>query len=624
MEININTKLKEVIKTPVGHDVIARVLYSIGFDENLLKGLLGSLRIRDIKTLSLGKLDDEFIESLLTLLNSQTEIIEENDECAIKREWWKEAVFYEIYPRSFKDSNNDGIGDIPGIISKLDYLKDLGVNALWICPFYDSPNADNGYDIRDYKKIMKEFGEMEDLDNLLKEAHQRDIKVIVDLVMNHTSDEHEFFKKALAGEKKYEDYYIFRDKPNNWTSLFSGTAWNYIEEKKKYVLHLFAKKQIDLNWDNPEVREEMYDIATYWLNKGADGFRLDVVSFISKNYGLPDGNDKLAKLIGFRGIEHYFHGPNLDKYLKEFNERVLSKYNAYTVGECPGNGLKMARLITGDDRRELSQLFSFDHIENPGQKRYDVYDFDLRKMIPELVRWQEGYTNHCWPTLFFDNHDNPRMISKIDHTNTYRIPLAKLLATLMFTLKGTPYLYQGEEIGMVNHDFKSIDEIRDVEALQFYQDGIDNGVDVIKEFKRIQYGSRDHARTPMCWSNELYGGFSDVKPWIDINDYGDINVEKELSDKNSILNFHKDLIRYRKEHKALIYGSFKQLKSNKNIFIYERELEDEKYLIVMNLTDKVQRYPNIKGELLFSNYGDTTVLKAYQADIYKLCVDATK
>ena len=618
MLITKESRIKDVMKSPAGHDVIARVLYSIGVDENLLTGFLGNLKLKHISKISMGKLDDSFIESLLTVLNSLNEEVLD-DNCEIKKEWWKEAVFYEIYPRSFKDSNGDGIGDIPGIISKLDYLKDLGVDALWVCPFYDSPNADNGYDIRDYKKIMKEFGTMKDAEKLLKEAHKRDIKVIVDLVMNHTSDEHEWFKKALKGEKKYEDYYIFKDSPNNWTSCFSGSAWNYIEDKKKYVLHLFAKKQIDLNWENEEVRNEMYDVADYWLSKGADGFRLDVVSFISKD-NLNDGNEQLGNLIGFTGIEHYFHGPKLDEYLKELNTKVLSKYDAYTVGECPGNGIRMSRLITGDDRNELKQLFSFDHIDNPGKVRFLDDNFDLRKMIPELVRWQTQYSNHCWPTIFFDNHDNPRMISKISKGEKNREVVGKLLAILQFSLKGTPYMYQGCEIGMDNTSFNSIEEFRDVESFQYYEEALSKGKTKEEAFKIILTGSRDHARTPVSWSDEEYAGFSTVEPWIKVNpSYKHINVKAQENDPNSILNFTKDIIKYRKGHQSLIYGEFKQIKTNKNYFVYTRTL-DEKYMIVMNLTDKQRKYPvKVSGELLFNNYEDVSdSLRAYEAHIYKI------
>ena len=620
MEITRNTKLKEVMKSASGHDIIARLLYSLGLDESLItKTPLGNLTVGSLKKLSLNKLNDDSIEALLRLLNSldDEETIETD---TIKEEWWKEAIFYQVYPRSFYDFNNDGIGDIKGITAKLDHIKSLGVDAIWCSPFFDSPNADNGYDIRDYKKIMEEFGTLEDAQELINECHKRDIKIIIDLVMNHTSDEHIWFKKALEKDPKYMDYYVFKDKPNNWTSFFSGSAWRYFDELEKYGLHLFANKQMDLNWDNPEVRKEMYDVAKYWLEKGVDGFRLDVVAFISKTPGLPNGDKVIGELISFVGIEHYFHGPHLDEYLKEFNSEVLKPYNAYTIGECPGNGIKMSRLITGDDRDELSQLFSFDHIENPGKIRFNIYDFDLRKMIPEIVRWQTEYSNRCWPSVFFDNHDNPKMISKIDHTDKYREVLAKLLVTMQMSLKGTPYLYQGNEIGMSNYPFVSLDEYRDIESINYYNDEIEKGSDKDIALKKLLYGSRDHARTPMQWNNSEFAGFSKTNPWINVNpNYSYINVEDEEKDNNSILNFYRKLIKLRKENKTLVYGSFKQLKTNKNYFCYERELNNDKYLIIINLTNKELNYPfNIDKELVSSNYNTfSNKLRAYEANIFK-------
>ena len=537
----------------------------------------------------------------------------------IKEEWWKEAVFYQVYPRSFYDSNDDGIGDIKGITAKLDHIKSLGVDAIWCSPFYDSPNADNGYDVRDYKKIMEEFGTMEDVEELISECHKRDLKIIVDLVMNHTSDEHEWFKKALQGDEHYSDFYIWKDKPNNWTSFFSGSAWKYFDEKKKYALHLFAEKQMDLNWDNPEVRNAMFDIANFWLDKGADGFRLDVVSFISKSEGYPDGDPVIGQMISFVGIEHYFHGPHLDEYLHEFNEKCLAPHKAYTVGECPGNGLRMSRMITGDDRNELTQLFSFDHLENPGKIRMDIYDFDLRKMIPEIVRWQTNYSNHCWPTVFFDNHDNPRMCSKIDRTDKNSKLISKLLLTMQMTLKGTPYIYQGNEIGMTDYPFSSLEEYRDIESLNLYKKLKEEGMDEKKIMKKLFYGSRDHARTPMQWSDQENAGFSKNKPWINVNpNYKDINVETEEKDYDSVLNFTRKMIRLRKENKALVYGSFEQIRTSSNIFAYYRKLDDQKFMIIMNLTDKDQLYPfKIDNTLISSNYRKySNRLRPYEANIF--------
>ena len=620
MEITRNTRLKDVIRTASGHDIVARLLYSLGLDLDLIrKTPLGLLRLGTLGKLSLGKISDSFMDALIELLNSLKDEDAEDDSTEIRECWWKEAVFYQVYPRSFMDSNGDGIGDIRGIISRLDHIKSLGADAIWCSPFFDSPNADNGYDIRNYRDIMTEFGTLDDVRDLIRECHARDLRLIVDLVMNHTSDEHEWFVRALSGEEKYRNYYIWKKQPNNWTSFFSGPAWRYFPQTGEYALHLFADKQMDLNWDNPEVRREMYDIANFWLDLGADGFRLDVVSFISKAEGLPDGDPDVGRLIAFTGIEHYFHGPHLDEYLREFNRESLSPHGAYTVGECPGNGIMMSRMITGDDRGELSQLFSFDHIENPGRKRYDIYDLDLRKMVPELLRWQTEYSSHCWPTLFFDNHDNPRMCSKIDHSGKYHDKVNKLLAAMLLTMKGTPYIYQGSEIGMTNHPFSDISEYRDVEALNFYREHREKGVPENDVLKRLLYGSRDHARIPMQWTSGKNAGFTEGKPWIDVNsDCRTVNVEDEEKDPDSILNFYKKLIKLRKEHRTLIYGSFRKLRTSRSILAFERT-GDESFTVVINLTDRTRRMPlsDMTG-LVVCNYPDTaSKLRPYEIRIYQ-------
>lgn len=623
MQISKDTKLIDVLNTAQGNDIVARILYALNIDENIItKTRIKNLKLSALKTLSLGKIDDEVLDVLVNLLNT-CNLKLDDEYVPIKETWWKEAVFYQIYPRSFKDSNNDGVGDINGIILKLDYLKDLGINALWICPFYDSPNVDNGYDIRDYKKIMTEFGTLDDVKTLFNEAHERNIKVIIDLVMNHTSDEHVWFKKSMMGIKPYDNYYIWKDKPNNWNSLFSGSAWKYFFNRGQYALHLFATKQMDLNWDNPEVRKEMYDVANFWLDFGADGFRMDVISFISKDEGYKDGNETIGKLTSIKGIEHYFHGPHLDEYLHEFYENTIKKHNAYTVGECPGAGVYTSRYMTGDDQGKITQLFSFDHIDNPGHMRYDIYDFDLRKCVPELVKWQNKYSNHCWPTLFFNNHDNPRMISKIDKTNKYRDPLSKLLITILMTLKGTPYIYQGDEIGMANYPFKDIKEFRDVESLNMFEkEAKRRGLKKHIALKRIISGSRDHARTPMQWSRGKNAGFTSKTPWINVNpDFETINVEDELKDPNSILNYYKKAIKLRHDNKTLVYGEFKQIKSNKNYFIFERQLENEKFIVECNLTSKELSDPlkeinDIK--LVLTNYQISSIkLQPYEVKVFK-------
>ncbi len=472
-------------------------MLQIGRSDSLINNpIIGNIKIKHLQKLSRGMIDNSFIDTLINLLNSEPDV-PLKDNCKITQEWWKEAVFYQIYPRSFKDSNSDGVGDLRGIIDKIDYLEDLGINAIWLSPIYDSPNDDNGYDIRDYRKIMAEFGSMEDFDQLLEKLHSRGMKLIMDLVVNHTSDEHEWFKKSLSNpESKYGDYYIFRDQPNNWTSFFSGSAWNYYEERKQFGLHLFSKKQMDLNFDNPVLRQEINDMVCWWLDKGVDGFRMDVINYISKKDGLPEGNESIGKLMGYNGIEHYFYGPHLHEYLNELKENAFSLYNAISVGETPGVGMEMSKLLTADYRRELDMVFSFDHLETPGHVRFDDYRYDLNYFKEYMIDWMENYGNHCQPTLFYVNHDNPRMISKIDTDPKFRTVLSKLLALMQLTLRGTPFIYQGQEIGMINKKFICIDDLRDIESLNLYEELLGK-MNKEEALNKILAGTRDHARTAM-------------------------------------------------------------------------------------------------------------------------------
>lgn len=416
-----NSRIKEIYANPIGRDIINRVLLQMKISKKAINNpIIGNLKIKDLPKLLKNRLDDEFIDVLLNLSNTEKEIVRA-DEGPIKKAWWKEAVFYQIYPRSFKDSNGDGIGDLQGIISKLDYIKKLGINAIWLSPIYDSPNDDNGYDIRDYKKIMDEFGTMEDFDQLLDEVHNRGMGLIMDLVVNHTSDEHQWYQRAISEpDSKYGDYYIFKDQPNNWTSIFGGSAWNYVEERNQYALHLFSKKQMDLNWENENLRAEIHDMIRWWLEKGVDGFRLDVINYISKSHGIPDGSESIGKVMGLYGMEHYFYGPNLHRYLRELKEKVFMPYNAFTVGETPGIGMEMSKLLTAEDRNELDMVFSFDHLETPGHYKFDDYRYDLNYLKKYMIDLMENYGNCCHPSLFFENHDNPRMISKINPDPQYR------------------------------------------------------------------------------------------------------------------------------------------------------------------------------------------------------------
>lgn len=629
-QITRDTKIKDILKTPAGHDIIMKALYSLGIDSSVLtKSPIGSMKISALEKISMGKIDESFIDSLLGLLNSEPSVPLEDD-APIEKKWWKEAVFYQIYPRSFKDSNGDGIGDLGGIIEKLDYLKDLGVDAIWCSPIYDSPNDDNGYDIRNYLKIMDEFGNMEDFDKLLEGVHSRGMKLIMDLVINHSSDEHEWFQSSVNDPNSpYKDFYIWRDgdentPPNNWQSIFKGSAWNYYPERKQWALHLFSKKQMDFNWENDELRKKLYEMINWWLEKGVDGFRLDVISFISKAAGLPDGNEVIGSMMGANGCEHYFYGPRLHEFLNEMNENTFSKYGAFTVGECQGTGIEMSKLMTGDYRKELDVVFSFDHMDNPGKARFSEYKYDLRPMAKELVKWQTNYGNHCWPTVFFENHDWPRMTSKVCPDGYYRNEVSKLLALMQMTFKGTPFVYQGQEIGMTNCDFETIESFRDVESKNTYNQLLEKGKSEEEAFKTILAGSRDHARTPMQWNGGENGGFTTGTPWIEVNkNSGKINVEKELSDDLSVLNFYKKMIELRHSTPTLVYGEFAlATKKITDVLAYYRVGEGEKYYIEINLTDKKAKRPHDTAayKLLASNVltNGSGMLTPYEANIYKV------
>lgn len=630
VNITKDTKLRDIISAPAGHDIIAKALYSVGLDISILKkGPLACLTLGGLQKISMGKIDDDFISALLDILNIEKDF-PANDDAPIEKKWWKEAVFYQIYPRSFKDSDGDGIGDIRGIIEKLDYLKSLGINAVWCSPMYDSPNDDNGYDIRDYRKIMEEFGTMEDFDELLSEMHKRDMKLIMDLVINHSSDEHEWFQSSVNDpDSPYRDYYIWRDgdentPPNNWNSIFSGSAWNYYPERKQWALHLFSKKQMDFNWENESLRKELYEMVNWWLDKGIDGFRLDVISFISKVDGLPDGNDIIGTLMGVKGVEKYFYGPRLHKYLHEMAENTFNKYDAFTVGECQGTGIEMSKLMTGDYRKELSTVFAFDHIENPGKNKFVDYKYDLRPMAKEIVKWQLDYGNHCWPTVFFENHDTTRMTSKVCPDGYYRDEVSKLLAVMQMTMKGCPFVYQGQEIGMTNSTFGSIDKFRDVESINYYNEHVEKGEDPLDVYKAVLTGSRDNCRTPMCWSSQENAGFTTGTPWLEvIPDYEKINVEVQDKKENSVLNFYREMIKLRHENPSLVYGNFKLANEKwKNVLCYYRTGENGTFFVEINLTDKIQKKPVCTNlfSLIKTNVAGKreNELSPYEANVYKV------
>jgi oligo-1,6-glucosidase len=627
-KLSMDSKIKDVYQNPIGHDILHKLLLQLNKKDSLVTNpLIGNLRLKTAASITRKVLGAEFYHTLLHLLNSEQDT-PKTKQSEITKTWWKEAVFYQIYPRSFQDSNGDGIGDLPGIIARLDYLKDLGIDAIWLSPIYDSPNDDNGYDIRDYYSIMKEFGTMEDFDRLLDEIHQRKMRLIMDLVVNHTSDEHPWFQAAIKDvNSKYHDYYLFqsskdRNPPNNWTSFFSGSAWNYYEENDEWGLHLFSKKQMDLNWEKEEVRSEIHTMIRWWLSKGVDGFRLDVINYISKQEGLPQGNENIGKLMGYYGIEHYFYGPKLHMYLKELKKEVFAPFDAFTVGETPGVGMQMSKLLTGEERRELDMVFSFDQLETPGHVRFEEYRYDLNYYKEYMTDWMEHYGNECWMSLFYENHDNPRMISKINPNPVYREVLAKLLAMLQLTLKGTPFIYQGQEIGAVNQNFTTISQLRDVESINLYHDLVVKDGEAAA-FRRILSGSRDHSRTPMQWNSTQNAGFSVGTAWISGDgDYKDWNVEKQRGNENSVWHFYRRLIGIRKKSNALVYGEFGIINKNKkDIFTYYRCLEGETFYIECNLTGlNKKRVQTIQGyEMILSNYRDcSTYLRPYEANLYRL------
>ena len=555
----------------------------------------------------------------------------------MNRTWWKEAVIYQIYPRSFMDSNGDGIGDLQGISSRLDYLKDLGIDVIWLSPVYKSPNDDNGYDISDYQDIMDEFGTMEDFDALLAAAHARGIKIVMDLVVNHTSDEHRWFVESRSSkDNAYRDYYIWREgkdaqtPPNNWGSCFGGSAWQYDEKTDMYYLHLFSKKQPDLNWDNPKVREEVFDMMTWWCDKGIDGFRMDVISMISKTKEMPDG--EVTDLYGDFS-PYCIHGPNVHKYLQEMNEKVLSKYDIMTVGETAGVTIEQAKQYAGEDTHELNMVFQFEHVERNGSGKYGKWtneQLPLTVLKKTMSRWQTELYGKAWNSLFWDNHDQPRAVSNFgDDRPQYREASAKMLATCLHMQQGTPYIYQGEELGMTNYPFQSPEEFRDIESINAYKEWCSDGVVSHEDFwPCIIFKSRDNARTPVQWDDSWQAGFTAGTPWIAVNpNYKEINAKAETADPNSVFHYYKKLIELRKKNPIMVYGKYDlMLEDSAELFVYTRTLDEEKLLVVCSFCDHETSFtvPDefVGAPCLISNmenaYGKAEMtLKPYEAFVLK-------
>lgn len=526
------------------------------------------------------------------------------------RKWWRNGVVYQIYPRSFCDSNGDGIGDIPGIISKLDYLKELGVDIIWLSPVYASPNCDNGYDISDYRAIHPDFGTMDDMEMLIREAKTRDIRIIMDLVVNHTSDEHQWFKKAVEGDHKYKNYYIFKEGkngklPNNWGSFFGSDCWEKVPgEDNLYYLHLFDKKQPDLNWHNPEVYDEVCDILRFWLDKGIAGFRCDVINVLYKN-SLEDGKKKIA----LTGLEYYHSTEGNHDILRRLREDVLSKYDCFTVGETVLVDTKMAMDLCGSDRKELDMVFGFEHMEcdQIGIKWFKT-KYRPKRLIKALDRWQHDME---WNANYFENHDQPRSVSRFGNDDEYHDISCKMLAGLLLSLRGTPYIYEGQEIGMTNGDFKDLSEMQDVESHTV--DGTMKSLhfpDRLRD-KLLKLTTRDNARTPMQWSGDVGAGFTKGTPWLKINaNHAYINVEKQLKDDDSVLAFYKKMIAFRKDSETLQWGEYERLKSPENVYAFRRYTDDKNTVVICNMTAKkqpvwvqaVKTRENSELVLKFSNY----------------------
>lgn len=551
----------------------------------------------------------------------------------MEKRWWKESVVYQIYPRSFCDSNGDGIGDLNGITGKLDYLKELGIDVIWLSPVYKSPNDDNGYDISDYQAIMDEFGTMEDFDRMLATAHEKGIKIMMDLVVNHTSDEHKWFiESRKSTDNPYRDYYIWRPAkedgslPNNWGSCFSGPAWEYDKTTDMYFLHLFSKKQPDLNWDNPAVRQDVFDMMNWWLKKGVDGFRMDVISLISKEPGLPD---KEPGINGYATFNVSANGPHVHEYLQEMRQKALNNADTITVGECSGVTLEEAKKYARSDEKELNMVFQFEHMDVDSDEKagkWTTRKMDLRNLKKILTRWQKGLQDIAWNSLYWENHDQPRSVSRFGNdSDEYREISAKMLATCIHMMQGTPYVYQGEELGMTNCPFNTLDNFRDLESINAFHELTEQGKMTEEDMMAaISYKGRDNARTPMQWDNSAYAGFSTAKPWIMVNpNYTKINARDQVNREDSVFKYYQKLIKLRHESELIVYGTYDLiLDDDKDIYAYIRTLGDEKLIVYCNFSENTrevelpEEFTN--GKVLISNYIDAKVnhkitLRPYEA-----------
>ena len=551
-------------------------------------------------------------------------------------DWWKKTVVYQVYPKSFQDSNNDGIGDLPGITSRLPYIKRLGADVIWLNPVYKSPDKDNGYDISDYCAIQLNYGSMSDFDEMLEKAHALGLKIMMDLVVNHTSDQHKWFQESRKSkDNPYRNYYIWRDpvdghEPNNWGSRFDGSAWEFDETTDQYYLHLYTKEQPDLNWDNPKVRQEVWNLMRFWLDKGVDGFRMDVINLISKPEGLPDGNKKAGAKYGGTGL--VANGHRLNEFLEEMNAEVLSKYDVMTVGEMPGSTPKEAIKYAGLKENKLNMVFQFNHMNissNPDKRlgHWNDEPIDLVDLKKVLSKWEIALDGKGWNSLYWSNHDQSRAVSRFATDDPkYRVLAAKMLGTTLHMLQGTPYVYEGEEIGMTNAHFTELSQYEDVQSLNAYKEFVEIEKIVDKEtmLKYLAYRTRDNARTPMQWNRNNNSGFTEGTPWLAVNsNYSQINVEENLADSNSVFYYYQKLIELRHNSDLIVYGDYAVIDmEDEEVFTYRRRYNDETLLVINNFADHevIRDYGQENGALLIGNYADdkNTKLRPYESKVYLL------
>lgn len=598
-----NSRLRDVMQHPLGKDVVDKLVLQTAAPRWLPEAL-GGMRLRTIDRLLApvtgGKLMDELVR-MVNQVDGET-----SREGPDVHPWWRSAVFYQVYPRSFADSDGDGLGDIRGVISKLDYLADLGVDCLWLSPIFDSPGRDMGYDVRDYRAVMPEMGTLEDVDELIAGCHERGMRIILDLVVNHTSSEHEWFRKAIADpDGEYGDYYFLVDgtpdePPNNWRSFFSGPAWKWVPEAEKWALCLFDDSQMDLNWGNPKVRREVADIVQWWLARGIDGFRMDVINYISKPEGLPDGHPFVGDLLEFTGIEHYLYGPKLDEHLAELRIEGFTRTDgsvAVMIGETPGIGIQSGRLLSGWSRKEMDLIFNFDVLEPAGKTRWSDYVYGLDYLADFWSRYNAEIGEGDWVSLFVENHDNPRIVSKVAphaaHDPEVRVAVAKLVATMQLTMRGTPFIYQGQELGSINEPFRSVSDLRDVESINRYGALQSVGKSAEEAWNEVLAGSRDHARTPIRWTEDE----DHASWWLPrLERAPGFSAEAQREDPLSVWSWYRELIALRRQHSALRTGRLEVLERTKHVFVYVRRDAESSWLVELNLTGKPRTRPKFSGE----------------------------